>query len=65
MKYIYTLLIFSLSFGAYAQETVIAVWDFTENTLGVTEFNSDFSTLNSSAAVGDNNLGFFGVQLIK
>ena len=41
-------------------ETVIAVWDFTENTLGVTEFNSDFSTLNGSAAVGDNNLGFFG-----
>jgi len=40
-------------------ETVIAVWDFTENTLGVTEFNSDFSTLNGSAAVGDNNLGFF------
>ena len=60
MKYIYTLLIFSLSFVAYAQETVIAVWDFTENTLGVTEFNSDFSTLNGSAAVGDNNLGFFG-----
>ena len=65
MKYIYTLLIFSLSIVAYAQETVIAVWDFTENALGVTEFNSDFSTLNGSAAVGDNNLGFFGVQLIK
>jgi uncharacterized protein (TIGR02145 family) len=40
-------------------ETVIAVWDFTENTLGVTEFNSDFSTLNGSDTVSNTTLGFF------
>ena len=42
MKYIYTLLIFSLSFGAYAQETVIAVWDFTDNSIAA-EIDSSVS----------------------
>jgi hypothetical protein len=42
MKYVYTLLIFSLSFGAYAQETVIAVWDFTDNSI-TAEMDSSFS----------------------
>ena len=43
-------------------ETVIAVWDFTENALGVTEFNSDFSTLNGSDTVSNTTLGFFNVS---
>ena len=48
MKYIYTLLIFSLSFGAYAQETVIAVWDFTDNSIAAEVDSSVSDVANTS-----------------
>ena len=44
MKHIYTLLIFALSFGAYAQETVIAVWDFKDNST-VGTVHADYSSV--------------------